>query len=231
MIPRRISQPPQNRPAILEAHLVILMTPLFCAKVVTGSVIAQAANKQLKPSANKAPLILLLCLGPAVSMRDTSAVAVTSPMTSTPRTIIPTKYGSTSGPYILQKIASLWAYDNSFHELEGRWWIKNTAGLGESNTVGQLKWSNDNKLGGSYILQICRGELSPGEQFPSSMEHHIRCENWQQDSIKYITCDNVDLGSCDVSEFNRIERFPASSPLHICSCFDWLYGEVLHVLW
>ena len=58
------------------------LTPLFCAKVVTGSVIAQAERKQLKPSASKAPWILRLCLGPAVWMPDTSAVAVTCRPTS-----------------------------------------------------------------------------------------------------------------------------------------------------
>jgi hypothetical protein len=49
----RIKQ--QQYPAVLLAHRVKAMTPLFWAKVVIGVIVASAAKMEFNPSASTAP--------------------------------------------------------------------------------------------------------------------------------------------------------------------------------
>ena len=48
--PKMMSQMPQATPAQREAHRVSAITPLFCANVVLGSVIAMAPKNELQPA-------------------------------------------------------------------------------------------------------------------------------------------------------------------------------------
>lgn len=52
--PKAMSQMPQAMPAQREAHRVSAITPLFCAKVVLGSVIAMAPKNELQPARTQA---------------------------------------------------------------------------------------------------------------------------------------------------------------------------------
>ena len=53
--PNTINQRPQHTPALLEAHLVKAITPLFWENVVLGMPVAKAAPKEHKPSESKPP--------------------------------------------------------------------------------------------------------------------------------------------------------------------------------
>ena len=53
--PKKMSQMPQATPALLDAHLVSAMTPLFCEKVVLGMPVPRAARKEQTPSERRPP--------------------------------------------------------------------------------------------------------------------------------------------------------------------------------
>ena len=53
--PKAINQRPQQTPALLEAHLVKAITPLFWENVVFGIPVAKAAPKEHTPSESKPP--------------------------------------------------------------------------------------------------------------------------------------------------------------------------------
>ena len=53
--PKRMSQHPHATPALLDAHLVSAMTPLFCEKVVLGMPVPRAARNEQTPSERRPP--------------------------------------------------------------------------------------------------------------------------------------------------------------------------------
>ena len=54
-MPKKMSQHPHATPALLDAHLVSAMTPLFCEKVVLGMPVPRAARKEQTPSERRPP--------------------------------------------------------------------------------------------------------------------------------------------------------------------------------
>lgn len=67
MTPKMKSHAQQAKPARRDAHRERDMTPLFCAYVVTGTIVASAAQKELRPSARMAPCTDLSNSAPACS--------------------------------------------------------------------------------------------------------------------------------------------------------------------
>ena len=74
-------------PALRLAHRVRAMTPLFCAKVLRGVMVRRPLSMPLKPSARTPPWILESKRRPSTSRRETSQVAVMSPIASIMRTM------------------------------------------------------------------------------------------------------------------------------------------------
>ncbi len=59
--PNTINQRPQHTPALLEAHLVKAMTPLFWENVVFGMPVAKAASSDFNHAFEHFPVIVTLC--------------------------------------------------------------------------------------------------------------------------------------------------------------------------
>ena len=96
--PNAINQRPQHTPALLEAHLVKAITPLFWENVVLGMPVAKAAAKEHKPSESKPPWTDLSNSSDSVSSSDASYVAWISPIVSTDVTKKAINNGNTAGP-------------------------------------------------------------------------------------------------------------------------------------
>lgn len=86
-IPMTMSQKQHAYPALRFAQRVNAMTPLFCANVDMGVMVQRPAMMPLRPSARTPPWMRLSNMAPSTSRRDTSQVAVMSPMASMARTM------------------------------------------------------------------------------------------------------------------------------------------------
>ena len=75
------------------AQRVSAITPLFCAKTDIGVIVHRPAIRQVTPLPRTPPWMRESKPGPSTSLRDTSQVAVISPMVS----IITTMYTASSG--------------------------------------------------------------------------------------------------------------------------------------
>lgn len=81
-MPMTSSQKQQAYPAVRLAHRVKAMTPLFCAKVDMGVMVQRPAMMPFSPSANTPPWIRESNSLPSTWRRETSQVAVISPIAS-----------------------------------------------------------------------------------------------------------------------------------------------------
>ena len=88
----------QQYPAERLAQRVRAMTPLFWAKVDMGVMVMSAARIPLIPSARMPPWMRESKSSPSTSRRDTSQVAVISPIASQAQMMKIASKGRTSGP-------------------------------------------------------------------------------------------------------------------------------------
>ena len=83
----------QQKPAVRLAHLVRAMTPLFWAKTDMGVMVISPARMEVRPLPSTPPWIRESKVSPSTASRDTSQVAVISPMDS----IMMTRYSASRG--------------------------------------------------------------------------------------------------------------------------------------
>lgn len=79
-MPMMIRKKQAANPALRLAHLVKLMTPLFCANTDIGVIVHRPAMQPESPSARIPPWMRESNKSPSTSNRETSQVAVMSPI-------------------------------------------------------------------------------------------------------------------------------------------------------